>query len=89
MRGPEGNDIHLTNVPSIRLRFRQDLLESEISFINSAASFGIVPVSPEPHIKKPKVPATVWEMNKQISELENQLKHLKEAKEYMDKGLSI
>ena len=25
--GPEGNDIHLTNVPSIRLRFRQDMLE--------------------------------------------------------------
>eukprot|EP00854_Cymbomonas_tetramitiformis_P000581 gene581-982_t len=37
-RGPEGNDIHRTNVPNIRLQFRKDVLEAEHELIQYGVS---------------------------------------------------
>lgn len=34
--GPEGNDIHRTNVPNLRIRFRTDIYHDELRFIMSA-----------------------------------------------------
>lgn len=35
--GPAGNDIHKTNVPDIRLRFRQDAYVEEMSVVVGGA----------------------------------------------------
>eukprot|EP00753_Platysulcus_tardus_P012929 PLAT3575.16.p1 GENE.PLAT3575.16~~PLAT3575.16.p1 ORF type:complete len:859 (+),score=453.83 PLAT3575.16:153-2729(+) len=36
--GPEGNDIRYTNVPNIRIRYRQEVLAEELDFVSSHAS---------------------------------------------------
>lgn len=36
--GSEGNDIHKTNVPDIRIQYRQEVLDGEHAFINKSAA---------------------------------------------------
>jgi AMP deaminase len=87
LAGPDGNDIHLTNVPSIRLRFRYDLLDSEITFVQSAAASGLAPMSPE--MRRIKKSGTKWEVTKEIAELEKKLLLLKEMHKTFDEDASV
>ncbi len=36
-KGPDGNDIHKTNVPNLRMRFRVDCLLEELSLVLGGA----------------------------------------------------
>jgi len=35
MRGPEGNDIHKTNVPNLRIAFRHETWKEEMQYVYS------------------------------------------------------
>lgn len=37
-QGPEGNDIHKTNVPNLRMRFRVDALHTECELVLDGAT---------------------------------------------------
>ena len=38
LEGPDGNDIHKTNVPNLRMRFRVDALHTERGLVLDGAS---------------------------------------------------
>ena len=48
--GPDGNDIHYSNVPYIRLQFRHETLRGELELLRDAVSEGREVAEPELHL---------------------------------------
>ncbi|KAK3288591.1 hypothetical protein CYMTET_3956 [Cymbomonas tetramitiformis] len=59
-RGPEGNDIHRTNVPNIRLQFRKDVLEAEHELIQYGVSRKVNRAAPPSTLPNAYVPTYVY-----------------------------
>jgi hypothetical protein len=78
--GPEGNDIHLTNVPSIRIQFRHELLQDEFAFINGAGATSVGGVvrsqSPTRHRAVTDIDAQIKSMEEKLVALQRRRRNL-------------
>ena len=55
--GPKGNDIRLTNVPNIRIKYRHDTLQNELQLLDERSLENETTLLSTPSKAKPKIVA--------------------------------